>query len=172
MGRATIITRIKKVEFVNGRFDRWLVKVTHPTFPEFPTDSWYFAELKALAESFGTDRVYADFLSVYARTTKDVSQDVLMHIHEMCEEYPRDAEVLFTIFYYTMIAEENKENTQIGKLIKAVGVNQLLIQGYSPEEAATNMIGKPAGYIRDLAVEAGLLASPRRQHLANLKREA
>ena len=50
-------------------------------------------------------------------------------------------DMLFTILYMGMIAEERKANTRLGKRIKRLGVHMLLLEGREVDDAANCMRG-------------------------------
>ena len=56
-------------------------------------------------------------------------------------QYEFNAEGIFTILYAAMIAEENKENSILGKRIKRLGVHMLLIDKEPVDYAANFMRG-------------------------------
>lgn len=121
-----------KIGFDSGKFDNWQVNIIDEGGVKYaPLDKDYFDELQLLGGLFGFEKVYSDFVSVYERTSKVVSEDVLAFINEVSSDYldkALEAEILFTTLYYTMIAEENKAYTRLGKKIKRLGVHQVLVE--------------------------------------------
>ena len=104
----------------------------------------YFSQLESLAQQFGADKVYGDYVKVYQRTRSQIDERVLDDIHILSETYGTDAlrvEKLFSILYMAMISEENKANTRLGKRIKRLGVHKLLIENQPVYEAANFMRG-------------------------------
>lgn len=134
-----------KVNFAGGSFDGWCVYLTRPNQRRYaPLDRDYFAQLKGYADVYGTDRVYRDFVEIYQLTDKEVRDNVLNRIDQIAETYGNDSldiNILFTILYFAMVAEQNRliygHPTKVGKNIKRLGVHQLLYEGFSIEEAAT-----------------------------------
>lgn len=128
------------LEFAQGNFDEWCVYVTTPKgLRRPPLDRNYFSFLKRLAEQFGPQRVYNDFVRVYEETEKHVDEKVFSLIAHIASGYPGwelRVEQVFSILYLTMIAEENKANTRLGCRIKRLGVHCLLLEGLSVELAA------------------------------------
>ena len=128
------------LEFARGNFDEWCVYVTTPgNVRRPPLDRNYFSFLKRLAEQFGPQRVYNDFVRVYEKTEKHVDEKVFSLIAHIASGYPGwelRVEQVFSILYLTMIAEENKANTRLGCRIKRLGVYGLLLEGLSVEQAA------------------------------------
>ncbi|NTU78495.1 MAG: hypothetical protein HGA45_03690 [Chloroflexales bacterium] len=133
--------------FGAGRFDSWCVYLTRPdraTYP--PKDVDYFTQLRSLAERYGAERLYADFLAIYHRTTKEVSPHVLEMIYHMAKAYGADdleVDILLSILYAGMVAEENKRRAKLRKRVKRLGVHQVLFEDLNPAEAATFSKGKP-----------------------------
>ena len=128
------------LEFAQGNFDEWCVYVTTPKgLRRPPLDRNYFSFLKRLGAAFGPQRVYDDFVRVYARTSKSVDQDVFSLIASIASGYPGytlQVEQVLSVLYLTMIAEENKAFTRLGRRIKRLGVYGLLLEGLSVEHAA------------------------------------
>ncbi len=135
------------LEFGAGRFDAWCVYLTRPGRPRYPPrDVDYFAQLRSLALRHGAQLLYADFLAIYHRTTRQASPHVLEMIYHMANAYDDDAleaDILLSILYAGMIAEENKRRSRLRKRVKRLGVHQVLFEGLAPEEAATFSKGKP-----------------------------
>ena len=50
-------------------------------------------------------------------------------------------DVIFSILYMAMIAEERKKNTRLGKRIKRLGIHKLLIEKSNVLDAANFMRG-------------------------------
>jgi hypothetical protein len=134
------------IEFDSGCFDGWCVFVTMPGKQRFaPTDVQYFSRLKVISENFGPQKVYDDFVVIFNRTTKNVDSKVFELITILSRFYNTDAmeiELWLNVIYAGMIAEENKENAILKKRIKRLGIHQVLIDGFTPEEAAVFSKGK------------------------------
>jgi hypothetical protein len=128
------------VEFDTGSFDDYCVYLTRPGQPKYaPSDLEYFSRLKLISNNQGAARIYNDYLLFYEGTGKDINQDILNQITVISHEYENDAEEMdtwFTVIYAGMIAEENKANAILKKRIKRLGMHQLLLEDFSPEEAA------------------------------------
>jgi hypothetical protein len=135
------------LEFGAGRFDAWCVYLTRPDRPRYPPrDVDYFAQLRSLALRHGAQMLYTDFLAIYHRTTKQASPHVLEIIYHMANAYgddDLDVDILLSILYAGMIAEENKRRARLRKRVKRLGVHQVLFEDKAPEEAATFSKGKP-----------------------------
>lgn len=132
--------------FGRGNFDDWCVFLKRPNMARFaPRDSFYFSQLKSLAKKHGADKIYEDYVALYSMTSIGIEQDVLDEITNITSLYGEDAlelDIIFTILYMGMIAEENKKNTKLGKRIKRLGMYELLINDRDVSYAAEFMRGK------------------------------
>ncbi len=135
-----IINNKIRIEFDAGKFDDWCVYLTKPGLARYaPTDIEYFTWLKTQSPEFGVAKIYNDFISFYELTTKEIDSAVLDKITLISSEYGAVAEEMntwFTVIYAGMIAEENKANAILKKRIKRLGLHQLLLENFIPEEAA------------------------------------
>ena len=147
------------LEYDRGKFDAWCVYLTKPSgVRKPPRDIDYFRQLKQVADKYGTDKVYSDYTRVYDLTGKTVSQESLRRISIIAGSYDEDAllvDVIFSILYMAMIAEEQKANTRLGKRIKRLGIYKLLIENRSVYEAANFMRGMGWREIAKLCEERG-----------------
>jgi hypothetical protein len=134
------------LEFDRGKFDDWCLYLTRPTIPRYPPlDVEYFAQLKSLAARHSTRAVYEDFVTIFNRTNEHISPHVLEMIFHMSHTYGPDAleiDILLTILYGGMVAEMNKRSTKLKKRVKRLGIHQLLLEDYSPEDAGSFSRGK------------------------------
>lgn len=134
------------LEFDNGKFDEWCVYLTLPGHARYsPRDIEYFSKIKNLAIKYSPERIYYDFVNIYDNTTKSIDNNTLLLISKIADTYGEDRleiDIVFSILYSTMIAEENKKNTQLGKRIKRLGMHILLIENSSADHAANFMRGK------------------------------
>lgn len=132
--------------FDKGTFDEWCVYLQHPAQPKYaPTDLQYFTRLQQLGDIHGHKKIYEDFIAFYTLTSKNIDTRVLSQIRQISATYKSDAleiEILFTILYAGMIAEENKQFAILKKRIKRLGMHQLLIDKVTPETAANFSKGK------------------------------
>jgi hypothetical protein len=132
--------------FDEGSFDSWCVYLKRPNQPRFaPTDVHYFSRLQQLGEIHGYEKIYGDFVSIYIPTSKAIDSEILSLIQKISTSYGTDAleiEILFTIIYAGMIAEENKQFAILKKRIKRLGMHQTLMDWLSPELAANFSRGK------------------------------
>ena len=147
------------LEYDQGSFDKWCVYLTQRDGSrEPPRDTDYFAQLKQLSARYGAARIYGDYVRVYIRTGKQVEESVFRVISTIAASYGSDAlkvDVIFSILYMAMIAEEQKENTRLGKRIKRLGIYALLMENRSVSDAANFMRGMDWKDIAKLCRERG-----------------
>lgn len=147
------------LKYNRGKYDEWCVYLCDDYGKcRAPKDVEYFTDLKCLAKMFGTAKVYNDFVKVYDLTGNQVSNDVLASISRLSKEYGKSAilvDIIFSILYMAMIAEENKAGTHLGKRIKRLGVHKLLIEDRTASEAADFMRGMGWREIARLCEECG-----------------
>ena len=147
------------LEYDRGGFDDWCVYLTNASGSRRPPrDTDYFAQLKDLAEQYGTKKVYGDYVKVYDLTGKQVNRGSLESITLLSKEYGASAiqvDTIFSILYMAMIAEERKAGTRLGKRIKRLGVHKLLIENTPVREAANFMRGMGWRDIARLCEERG-----------------
>lgn len=100
-----------------------------------------------LANEYGKEKVYNDFVTIYDFTENIPYQEKLDQITKISETYTNKtkekndyykllADKIFSILYMTMIAEENKQNTILGKRIKRLGVHMVIMENISPNNSA------------------------------------
>ena len=134
-----------KLEYGRGRFDNWCVFYTDANgYRIAPRDCEYFDEINRFAEKYGYEKLYTDYVSLYSLTEGAVNDKVLAFISDIAKHYTNDAlriDVLLSILYMGMIAEERKVNTKLGKRIKRLGMHQLLVEHKPVSEAANFMRG-------------------------------
>lgn len=129
------------LEFDRGGFDEWCVYWVQPgQARKALRDEEYFEQMIALAEKYGREKLYQDYLKVYKYTGKNLDMKVLRAITGLAKwEYGQDAlraDYLLTVLYAGMIAEENKKYTKLGKRVKRLGVYGILMEGQSAQTAA------------------------------------
>ena len=130
------------LEYDRGKIDSWCVYMTNPDgVRRPPLDRDYFNELKALADEYGAERVYRDFVDIYDSTTRDIDENVLEHITQMAKTYgdPLEVDKLFTTFYMAMTSEENYPNTKLGRKIKRLAAYEILFGGRDVDNAVVFM---------------------------------
>ena len=147
------------LEYDRGSFDDWCVYLTKSNGSRKPPrDVDYFSQLKQLANKYGVDQIYNDYVRIYGLTGKQVEEHSLAAISEIAASYGNDtleADVIFSILYMAMIAEEQKKFTQLGKRIKRLGIHKLLIEDCSVNESANFMRGMGWRDIATLCEERG-----------------
>lgn len=131
------------LEYDKGSFDNWCVYLTRPDGSRTPPrDRDYFSALKSLADKYGAGRVYGDYVRVYDLTGKQIEASTLKTITDIAAGYGSDSlkvDLLFTVLYMAMIAEERKTNTRLGKRIKRLGIHCLLMENQPVEQSANFM---------------------------------
>ena len=144
----SVVHQFKKghITFMEGKFDKWAVVVKAPGIPEWPKDVWYFTKLLMYKYDLG-EKVWDDFCALYDKVTPDVDESVFDWIRDTSAGYPNssESEIVFSILYMTMIAEENKQGAVLKRRIKKLGVYQVLKEGMRPVLAAEYSKGKKAG---------------------------
>ncbi len=132
------------LEYDRGAIDDWCVYMTNPSgVRRPPLDKDYFTELKELADKYGANRVYSDFVAIFDSTTKQIDNNVLKRITNMANKYdPSDAlsvDKLFTTFYMAMTSEENYPNTKLGRRIKRLAAYEILFNNRPVSNAVVFM---------------------------------
>ncbi len=135
------------LEFDQGNFDAWCIFLTRPGRPRFAPRDWqYFTRLQALAGVRGADSTYADFVAIFDATTRTLDASLLARISQMSAAYApwaMRADIVFSLLYAGMLAEENKVFAPLGKRIKRLGVHQVVLEGMAPRDAAVYSVGRP-----------------------------
>ena len=133
------------LEYDKGNFDNWCVYLQRPhEFRQPPKDIDYFEQLKYFSNKYGVNRIYGDYVKVYNITDKQIDNQSLHTITMIAETYgddKLDIDIIFSILYMAMIAEERKAYTKLGKRIKRLGIHRLLIENYRAKESANFMRG-------------------------------
>lgn len=147
------------LEYDRGSFDDWCVYLTNCNgVRKPPRDVDYFSQLKQFADKYGINQIYSDYVRVYDLTGKQVEETSLTAISGIAASYGNDAlemDVIFSILYMAMIAEEQKRFTRLGKRIKRLGIYKLLFENCSVSEAANFMRGMGWQKIAKLCEERG-----------------
>ncbi|HRJ43678.1 MAG: hypothetical protein KJZ86_13025 [Caldilineaceae bacterium] len=135
------------LEFDQGNFDGWCIFLTRPGRLRIAPKDWqYFTRLQELAALYGAEKSYADFVLVFDATSQTLDPALLARISAFSHDYTQDvlrADIVFTLLYAGMLAEENKAFAPLGKRIKRLGVYQVVMEGMRPREAATFSVGRP-----------------------------
>jgi len=127
--------------FGKGRFDDWCVHITKPNNHKwFPYDYEYLHWIRRLSRRYGKDKVYNDFVKVYDVVRFDYDENEAYEIiKEIDTHYYEKTEHWWCIFYMTMVAEEHKEKTILGKRIKRLGVYNVIFDGFPVKYTARYM---------------------------------
>lgn len=119
-----------KLTFSQGKIDDYMVSIVRSGHSPFaPTDEWIFLELLAMEDK---SKTMTAILSIAAQVNGYMSN--LVGVSVPCQN--PDEEKLFSIIAAMMIAEEKKEDTYYGKMIKVLGCCQVLEEGFTPYQAA------------------------------------
>lgn len=128
-----------KVYFGQGNFDNWCVYYEDKIGKQAFQDIKYFKFFKMLAQKYGVEKVYQDFITIYNQTSNEIVTEIVHNIKNIAKQYEDESTLVeryLSVIYLAMIAEENKENTKLGKRIKRLGIHNLLIDDNAPEVAA------------------------------------
>ena len=140
------------LEFDQGNFDAWCIYLQNPDGTRYaPKDTEYFAAFQRLSVAYGSPKIYGDFIEVYFQAGKQIEEKTLKLIEKLSATYgenAREVEVLLTIGYAGMVAEENKKFKVLGKKLKRLGMHQILFDKLTPEQAASFSKGKKVQEIR------------------------
>lgn len=103
--------------FSKGKFDKHCVYLNDVTL----FDKEYFSKLL----EYEYPNMYEDFIKIYDLTGNALEDKVIEYISSLdCEN---KVKLIYCILYMTMIAEENKKNTKLGKRIKRLAIYKLLV---------------------------------------------
>jgi hypothetical protein len=137
-------SKTESIKFDKGKFDNFCVYIiTHANNKidnkYAPKDNEYFKDLVNLKKIYGIE-IYNLFIKIYDNTFKKLNFNVANSIINYCDKFFIADKILckktFLILYYSMVAEENKINTKLGKKIKRLGIHQILIEDINPNVAA------------------------------------
>ena len=135
-----------KIIYDKGRFDDWCVYLMEKGKRTAPRDIDCFIQIQKLSKKYSNAQLYKLFLIIYRHTYSSIDLKVIEIIKNIAGSFQAEDEIViqkwFTIMYASMIAENQKENTKLGKRIKHLGIYQLLIENLSPENAANFSKGK------------------------------
>jgi len=142
------------IYFDRGKIDDWCVYVQQSGQTTYaPRDLEYFSFLRSASERNGDAKfIYDMFCILYDLASQCISPAAGKLLRDISSEFGDssvDAEIHLAVIYAAMIAEENKQYTALGKRIKRLGVHQLLLEGFSPAEAANWSRGKKAPALKE-----------------------
>lgn len=128
------------IEKDRGSFDDYCIYLTRPRIARHaPKDNIYFQRLIDLSKDHTSEKIYNDYVKIYELTNKDISFQTLESISKVASCYGNNStemDILYTILYLGMVAEENKANTKLGKRIKRLGMYQILVENIPANIAA------------------------------------
>jgi hypothetical protein len=150
----------QRIEFRQGKFDSWCVYVVHGSGSEKnPLDKELFQELITFGSICGNFRIYTEIIQVYTLSRKDIEREVLNKIVEISNRHEikniESIKILYTKFYYAFVAEENRARTVLGKRVKMLGIYQIMLENFSPEDTANFSKGMTGKAIADLCTVRG-----------------
>lgn len=148
------------IEQDRGSFDDYCVYITRPGKQRYaPHDDEYFSFFIVESTKYTPQKIYEDFVEIYNRTTKDIDRDVIDNlIVNISQDYINDVNefiLWFTVIYLGMIAEENKLNAVLKKRIKRLGMYQILLEGYTAQQAANYSKGKKVKELNPICKQRG-----------------
>lgn len=145
--------------FNQENFDKWCVyEISQTGSKKAFKDIEYFNELYKYTLNFDKKELYKDFVTIYDLTTNNFDYKIIPVIKNISTKYgiyKNDIFKIFSLLYMGMIAENNKENTKLGKRIKRLGVYYLLIENKDPNFCANSMRGHSSKEINDICLKAG-----------------
>ena len=123
-------------------------------------DRWYiFPQIeKKYSKEVGDKKVWDDFMKIANKTSYKFNGRVVSQVNNISISYdnPLDVFKTYCILYMSMISEECKENTILGKRIKMLGVYNTVIDKYPIKYIVKYMRGKSVDYLKKLCVERGI----------------
>ena len=87
------------IEIDRGRFDDWCIYITGTCNRHAPKDVAYFTVVRGFGKRYGVDKVYADFISVYDKTSKSLDRSVLDHIETLSKDYGEFKQICYSLYY-------------------------------------------------------------------------
>lgn len=133
-----------KLVFSQGRFDNWCIYFVENNMAHAIKDVEIFRTISTFRATELKYMFYQDFCCIFNNTTSRINPSVICKIRSISSKYPvpSNAEYIFMFLYAGMVAEENKQHAIIKKFMKRLGVHQVLIEGMTPELAASYTRGK------------------------------
>ena len=140
------------VYYDKGKFDDWCLYYKDNNVIISPKDHEYFESVLALSKLYGIEKVYFYFIQIYLLTTREENSNIYNFITEWSKkqfsEHFLEADLTYSVLYATMLSEENKTFTKLGKRVKRLGIEQILIDGldinfaanFSKEKNGANLI--------------------------------
>lgn len=150
-----------KLAWDYGRLDAWCVyTIDNNNAKTSPKDVDYFTDLLTIAQKYGNQRVYKDFVTIYDNIKcEDPEKCNLPIVAQVASTYPEEdrkfVEYTLTIFWMAMVSEWNYKirgiyPSRLKHRIKRLGVYTMLIDGKDPEYATTFMKNMPWQEVNEL----------------------
>lgn len=149
--------------YAQGNWDDWAVYYSAPGIkPYKPQDKEYFNDILLLANTYGTEYVYEDFVRIFEKTTREIDYSMADFIKQIAKDKYNAEDVtgvaiLFTTLYMAMVSEYyyHGKPSKINKRIKRLGVYQILYKGMSVGDAANFSKGKDFSELDALCKQYG-----------------
>jgi len=165
-----------RLEFTTGSFDRYAVRYTYyddlnVPIRKFPLDREYFKALQNIGDWYdkenGRKVVYDDLYSIYEKVPQvemidcnnPVDANVVNYIPTIAKKYNAykdKIELIYTIIYAGMLAEQLKEGAVVGKSVKMLGLHQVLLEDMNCQSAANCSKNKTAKTIQLMCKDRGI----------------
>lgn len=146
-----------RIWFGKGKFDDWCVYVKEKNKIKTYRDEDYFNVIKELSIKYGTEMVYNDFKMIYFDVNKELDiYEMVSKCQSISKHYKENTLKWWIVLYMTMVAEENKSNSILGKRIKHLGVYNILFDNYSIDYVCSYMKGMKYYELDELMKERGI----------------
>lgn len=145
--RGILLDNGQKIYFDYGTFDEWCVYVEDDGCRYTPKDVEYFKDLYALGQAYTFDKVYNSFCRVYDGVRR-CGWNIINRANcigictEVASQYSEHTQYLWVILFMTMLAEEMKAHTILGKRIKRLAIHKILLEQQPIEATAYGMVGR------------------------------
>jgi len=136
-----------KVVFDTKLFDSWTVFIIEESGRKVAlSDKECFAYFKSISIKHTKNKIYADVVKIYDKTTEKINETTIALIDSIVETYNNEdksiVEKWLTFVYGRMTADENNYFKLFGKSIIRLGFYQMFYQDSEPEEAALFRYGR------------------------------
>lgn len=137
------------VYYAKGKFDEYCVYIKEKySAAKAPKDIDYFQYFIDISKKYGCEKIYSDFCKIYDKTTGNIDETILSFITEISKLYEVEdmlqVDKWFTVIYLGMVAEEKKANAVLKKKIKRLGFHQIMLEGFTAQDAANYSRGQKA----------------------------
>lgn len=146
------------LEFGKGNFDDYCVYVSKSNVKlHWLKDEEYFRWLNRLSKKYSVELVYEDFKYVYDNVYTGVSSETANYVVRVVDSHYREhTQQWWGIYFMTMLAEEYKENSILGKRIKHLGVYNFLFDKYPISYIVKYMRGMDWWELDELMYQRGI----------------